>query len=63
MSPHTPVNIFQADTIQWNAWKKMTPAERLDECSRQWIYTYELRKNAKRNLRLAVENCFRSAGK
>jgi hypothetical protein len=54
-------NINDADKEQWKEWQRLSVAERLDHSCTIWADTYELRKNAKKNLRMAIKNCFRGA--
>jgi len=56
-------NINDADKEQWKKWQKLSAAERLDHSCMIWADTYELRKNAKKNLRMAIKNCSGSAGR
>ena len=53
MAKERPRDIFSADRLEWKAWMKLTPAQRLDECCRQWISTYKVRENAGKNLSMA----------
>lgn len=48
---------------QWAAWRRLSPAQRLDECARIWWETYEIRKKAKRNVLRAVQRGFGRAAK
>ncbi len=55
-------NINDIDRDQWKKWRKLSAAERLDYACMIWNDTYDLRKNAKKNLRMAIKNCPGIAG-
>jgi hypothetical protein len=57
------MDALAADRRQWREWLALTPAERLEESSRIWVETYDVRRQAKANLGMAVKRCFGGPGK
>lgn len=51
-------SVMDADEQGWREWQMLTPGERLDACCAVWVSTYEVRKNARKNLALSIKNCF-----
>jgi len=56
-------SVTVSDIKQWAAWRRLSPAQRLDECARIWWETYEIRKKAKRNVQRAVQRGFSRTAK
>jgi len=63
MKPSTFKSVIDVDAKQWAAWRRLTPAQRWDECARLWWETYEVRRKSKANILRSIQRALGGTGK